>query len=275
LVAAITTAGICRIYQNGRTGAVGCAGERADGNRMTRGWSARCWCFDLDDTLFDHARCARCALEAVYHAAQLDGMAFDEFSRRHAGLLEELHRDVLAGPPDDRRGAGGAVPAAARRRRGAGAAALARETAARYRDRYVAERRAVEGAAALLAAVRTRAAVGIVTNNIRDEQVEKLRACGLDGHVDVLLASEEAGVSKPDPAIFQDRPRAPRMRPGRRGDGRRFVGRRRRRRARGRHRPDLVQPRRRRRRPSRMCPVLRALTPVEPALRTIFDAHRR
>jgi HAD superfamily hydrolase (TIGR01549 family) len=230
--------------------------------------------FDLDDTLFDHARCARCALEAVYHAAQLDGMAFDEFSRRHAGLLEELHRDVLEG----RRTIAEAREERFRRLLAdagcAGAAMLAGEAAARYRDRYVAERRAVEGAAALLAAVRDRAAVGIVTNNIRDEQVEKLRACGLDGHVDVLLASEEAGVSKPDPAIFRivlerlacDPADAVMVGDSWAADvaGARAAG----------IVPIWFNPGGTPA-PEPDVPVLRALTPIEPALRTIFDAHRR
>jgi HAD superfamily hydrolase (TIGR01549 family) len=239
---------------------------------MTR--MVRAVLFDLDDTLFDHAGCARCALEAVYWAAGLEGIAFDEFAARHAGILEDLHRDVLAGRRtiDEAREerfrrllAGAGV---------AGAAALARETAARYRDRYVAERRAIEGAAALLAAVRTRAVVGIVTNNVRHEQVEKLRTCGLDAHVDVLLASEEVGISKPDPEIFRIALARLACEPahavmvgdswaadvaGARAAGIFPVW----------FNPGGDAP------PEPGVPVLRALTPVEPALRTIFDAHRR
>jgi HAD superfamily hydrolase (TIGR01549 family) len=230
--------------------------------------------FDLDDTLFDHAGCARCALEAVYRAAGLEGMGFDEFSARHAGILEDLHREVLAGRRtiDEAREerfrrllAGAGVP---------GAATVARETAARYRDRYVAERRAVEGAAALLAAVRTRAVVGIVTNNIRDEQIEKLRACGLEAHVDVLMASEEVGISKPDPAIFRialerlacDPAEAVMVGDSWAADvaGARAAGI-----APIWFNPAGDPP------PEPGVPVLRALTPVELAIQAIFDAHRR
>jgi HAD superfamily hydrolase (TIGR01549 family) len=230
--------------------------------------------FDLDDTLFDHAGCARCALEAVYRAVALNGIGFDEFARLHARILEELHRDVLAGfrTIDEAR--------EERFRRllteagGAGTAALARDAAVKYRDQYVAERRAIEGAADLLAAVRARALVGIVTNNLTDEQREKLRTCGLEGHVDVLLASEEAGVSKPDPAIFRmalDRLACDPSEAVMVGDswaadvaGARAAG----------ILPiwfnpggaPALEP---------GVPILRALTPVEPALQTIFDAHRR
>jgi putative hydrolase of the HAD superfamily len=160
--------------------------------------------FDLDDTLFDHAGCARCALEAVHRGHDAWARtAFEDFARAHARILEVLHQDVLAGRRtiDDAR--------EARFRQllvEAGAAddqAVARAAAARYRAEYIATRRAVAGAAALLAHVRARLAVGIVTNNLRDEQVEKLRSCGLEAHVDVLVASEEVGIAKPDPAIFE------------------------------------------------------------------------
>ncbi|MEO8078275.1 MAG: HAD-IA family hydrolase, partial [Acidobacteriota bacterium] len=49
---------------------------------------------------------------------------------------------------------------------------------------------------------KARARVGIVSNNLFEEQQDKLRACGLEPWVDALVVSERAGVSKPDPAIF-------------------------------------------------------------------------
>jgi putative hydrolase of the HAD superfamily len=79
---------------------------------------------------------------------------------------------------------------------------LVQLAASAYRDRYREVRRAVPGAAALLALVKARSRIGIVSNNLLDEQRDKLRACGLEGWIDTLVVSEEAGVSKPDPAIF-------------------------------------------------------------------------
>lgn len=72
-----------------------------------------------------------------------------------------------------------------------------------YRSEYLAARRAMEGAEALLQAIRKEARVGIVSNNMLQEQKEKLEFCRLAAHVDVLVVSEEAGVSKPEPEIFQ------------------------------------------------------------------------
>ncbi|PYR90133.1 MAG: hypothetical protein DMF84_21785 [Acidobacteria bacterium] len=158
--------------------------------------------FDLDDTLFDHHRSARAALAGV-HAAFASSASFDEFERHHIHFLEEMHIEVLAGRValDDAR--------RERFRRVFAALGLAIDerttdaVACAYRDGYMTARRATEGAAALLAELRPHARVAIVTNNLLDEQQDKLEYCGLASFVDALVASEDVGVSKPDPAIFQ------------------------------------------------------------------------
>ena len=157
--------------------------------------------FDLDDTLFDHRRSARAALEEVHrrHAAALD---FAAFEHQHGLFLEEMHLEVLAGRIglDD-----------ARRERfrkvflALGVtldAAVVDAVASAYRSGYMVNRRALDGAAALLTALRFHARIVIVTNNLLDEQRDKLEYCGLAPLVDALVASGDVGVSKPDPAIF-------------------------------------------------------------------------
>jgi HAD superfamily hydrolase (TIGR01549 family) len=160
--------------------------------------------FDLDDTLFDHLGCAREALRSVHESqACLTGVPFDELERTHALHLEELHVEVMAGRMtlDDARRerfrrllVSSGVEATVER---------AEAAASRYRDGYMSARRAIAGAAQLLPVIRTRARVGIVTNNLRNEQEDKLRVCGLLPFVDALIVSEEVGVTKPDPAIFR------------------------------------------------------------------------
>jgi putative hydrolase of the HAD superfamily len=71
-----------------------------------------------------------------------------------------------------------------------------------YRDRYREARRTVQGVTVLLPLVKARGRVGVVSNNLLAEQREKITVCGLDAFVDALVVSEEAGVAKPDPAIF-------------------------------------------------------------------------
>jgi putative hydrolase of the HAD superfamily len=160
--------------------------------------------FDLDDTLFDHRGCAREALAAVQGCHdRFRSMPFDALERAHARFLEELHADVMLGrvPLETARIerfrrllAAMDVPS------GEG---LAARIATTYRDTYRTARRAVSGAPALLAAIRSHARIAIVSNNLLEEQQEKLRTCGLDEFVDALVVSEEAGTSKPDPAIFR------------------------------------------------------------------------
>ncbi len=160
--------------------------------------------FDLDDTLFDHRGCARDALTAVHESQScFQSMAFDALERAHADFLEELHGEVMLGR----------VPIAVARierfRRLLEFAGVrdqgdtASELATLYRDTYRTRRRAVAGAAALMSAVKRHARIAIVSNNVLDEQQEKLFVCRLEQFVDELVVSGEVGVSKPDPVIFQ------------------------------------------------------------------------
>lgn len=157
--------------------------------------------FDLDDTLFDHRRSARAALMDV-HRAHGRGTTYDDFERAHTRYLEEMHIEVLAG----RIGLEDARRERFRRVFGSLGVELGDRdvelTAAAYRDGYKLARRALAGAAELLEAVRRHARVAIVTNNLLEEQQDKLQYCALAPFVDVLIASEDVGVSKPDPAIF-------------------------------------------------------------------------
>ena len=157
--------------------------------------------FDLDDTLFDHRRSARAALDAV-HQAFAPSVTFDAFERHHARYLEEMHLEVLAGrlSLDD-----------ARRQRfrkvfealGVRLSELDVDRAATaYRSGYVTARRAIDGAVELLAALVPNYRIAIVSNNLLDEQRDKLAYCRLDTYVHALVVSEEVGVSKPAPAIF-------------------------------------------------------------------------
>jgi HAD superfamily hydrolase (TIGR01549 family) len=159
--------------------------------------------FDLDDTLFDHRGCARDALTAVQQSQScFRSMPFETLERSHAEFLEELHAEVMLGrmPTDIAR-----IERFRRLLESAGVrdqGDISSELATLYRESYRSRRRAVAGAAALMSAVKPHARIGIVSNNVLDEQQEKLLVCGLDQFVDELVVSGEVGVSKPDPLIF-------------------------------------------------------------------------
>lgn len=162
--------------------------------------------FDLDDTLFDHDRATERALVTLRATEPaFETWTADELVRRHSVELEAMHLEVLAGRQsiDNARAerfrrlfeAAAGQPAPDGR-----AAVLARG----YRTAYEGAWQPVPGAPALLTALRNAGfAIAIVTNNIVLEQQLKLRHCGLDSLIDLLITSEEVGAAKPDVRIFE------------------------------------------------------------------------
>jgi HAD superfamily hydrolase (TIGR01549 family) len=158
---------------------------------------------DLDDTLVDHAHAMGCALREL-HASdiRLQTLEYDFLCAEWQRVLDEMHDDValgriaihesriiryrhfytLAGSPVDR--------------------SEAEAIAERHIRCYMANRRIVAGADALLHAIKPHARIAVVTNNTVAEQKEKLAAFGMTRYVDELVTSEEFGATKPDPAIF-------------------------------------------------------------------------
>ncbi len=160
--------------------------------------------FDLDDTLFDHMGTARAALTATAAGwPSLHGASVEALYQHYSELLEELHPLVMTGR----------LPyLEARQQRFArllapyeptATAADAAQLAQLHYAHYQRLRRPLAGARALLQALKPTHKIGIVTNNRRAEQQEKLRYLGLSEWVDALITSEEVGVLKPDPRIYR------------------------------------------------------------------------
>lgn len=161
--------------------------------------------FDLDDTLVDHRHAARAAMAGVRRQfPALAKIPLDALDAEHQRILDLLHHEVAIGARsvDDARidryrrlfafagvGAGGDRAAAA---------------ALLHRREYQANRRAVDGAVDLLAALKSQVRIAVVTNNLRAEQSEKLATFGLAPFVDALVTSGELGVAKPDRRIFAE-----------------------------------------------------------------------
>lgn len=160
--------------------------------------------FDLDDTLFDHWASTRTALaDLCQQFPALGGVPAGAIEAEHRRLLEELHLRVLAGrmTVDDAR-----VERFRQLLAFAGGTAVAGDAAAAaaaYRSAYLAHWRPVEGALDLLEALHGRVSTGVVTNNVAAEQRQKIAACGFGPLLDVVVISEEAGATKPDPRIFR------------------------------------------------------------------------
>ena len=159
--------------------------------------------FDLDDTLFDHMGTARAALAATAAAwPALQAVPVETLYQHYSELLEELHPLVMTGrlsylDARQQRFARLLAPYEP-----AASATAAAQLAAQHYGHYQQRRRPVAGALALLQALKPTYKLGIVTNNRLAEQQDKLRHLGMSYLVDALITSEEAGVLKPDPAIY-------------------------------------------------------------------------
>ncbi len=160
--------------------------------------------FDLDDTLVDHLGACRAGLAAV--RAELGGLppvSVRELELAYREILSDMHPDVVHG----RIGRQEARLERFRRFFAFYGCPAAAETVAQaqhvYKSAYLASRRTVPGAHGLLEALHGRVKIGIVTDNVVAEQVDKLQRYDLERFVDELVVSEEVGVSKPDPTLFR------------------------------------------------------------------------
>jgi putative hydrolase of the HAD superfamily len=160
--------------------------------------------FDLDDTLFDHQHCYRTGLEVLiredpYFSRKTLEQLEDHYDRN----LEDLHARVLQGlmTLEEARNE--------RFRRllvwcgGPDCVDTGRAIAERFRAVYIDARRPVPGALGLLTALKPRVKIGIVTNNVTEEQKEKLLHCALHDVVDFMVTSEEVEEPKPGGLIFR------------------------------------------------------------------------
>ena len=160
--------------------------------------------FDLDDTLFRHARAVQEGI--VAHAATL-GSAYAgepaDLQRRWYELEEEHYHRYLGGELDyegQRRARAIAFAA------DAGIELTPEEASewfASYLEQYVAAWTLHDDALRVLdrleaAGVR----IGVITNGDLDFQTRKMDAIALSERVEHLIASGEVGVTKPDPRIF-------------------------------------------------------------------------
>jgi putative hydrolase of the HAD superfamily len=164
--------------------------------------------FDLDGTLMDHDAARSAGIQA-HLSGWLPGLEADELARLETEWqhLEALHYDAYA--------RGECTFAEQRRRRVQGMrAALEREPAdelttdawfGSYLGHYRAAWRAFDDvipALTALAASYPSVVLGVVTNGEGAPQRAKLAAIGLTERFQIVVASGEEGVAKPDAKIF-------------------------------------------------------------------------
>lgn len=159
--------------------------------------------FDLDDTLFDHRHSSRVGLTAVQQ--RFDGRlagAIEEVEAVYRRLLDEWHPKVLDGSMsmDESRVERFRILLSDADYQATDEEAIAATKC--YREAYDDAYQAVPGAIELLRLLKSEARIGVVTNHVVEEQVQKVAAIGVEPFIDELVVSEEVGVAKPDPHIF-------------------------------------------------------------------------
>lgn len=159
--------------------------------------------FDLDDTLLDHRAAEQAAL------ADCCAAFADHFGGHEVGVVQETYHRHNA--PLWRRYASGEIGREDVQRlrfeglcEALGLGLDARELGEAYMARYAERWRWVDGAEAAFHAIAERLPVGLLTNGFAEAQHAKLdRFPVLRERSDAVVVSEEVGVMKPHPLIFQ------------------------------------------------------------------------
>jgi len=158
----------------------------------------------LDDTLFDHKFSRMQGLTALQEEfPQLKATAIEELEKEHEKLLSADYEMVL-----DRKITvfDGTTKRIAKLCAMHGVSLELEESKAAasiYRKAYMKNRRPVPGSRELLTALENDAVLGVVTNGLLDQQIEKLRVCKVSEQLDFIVISEAVGCRKPSREIFE------------------------------------------------------------------------
>ena len=160
--------------------------------------------FDLDDTLYDHLHSARSGLIAMQaRHAEMRDTSVRELEDRYSDALESIHVRLIRGQVTQREAR------ITRMRQFFGSFGMeiddehAIEEYTQFRRDYDSVCQVVEGTHKLLRRLQEmEIRLGVITNNLVEEQIPKLRQLDLTDYFEVVTISEEVGVPKPDPKIF-------------------------------------------------------------------------
>lgn len=159
--------------------------------------------FDLDHTLYDYQACHGVSLPRTLRSvAKEGGWAPAAVERAYECARQRVHADLAGQGSSHSRLlyfqktiealAGQTLPG------------LTLRAEADYWETFLQTMRPTPGSVAFLEAVRAQTVkTAIVTNLTAQIQLRKIERLGLSDLIDTVVTSEEAGVEKPAPAIFQ------------------------------------------------------------------------
>lgn len=160
--------------------------------------------FDLDDTLYDHLHSARSALVAMQLRNQpMQNASVRDLEDRYSDALESIHVKLLRGEVSQ------TEARTVRMQQFFGHFGIelsdkqAIEEYTHFRRDYDSACRVVDGTHELLTHLHGQVRLGVITNNLVSEQIPKLQQLGLQAYFQSVTISEEVGVPKPHPKIFE------------------------------------------------------------------------
>ena len=156
---------------------------------------------DLDDTIWDFTANSKVALKAVYERYQLDNQcSYDIFIKEYLLINEQLwslyHHGKIEKDFLKRE----------RFRASFERCGIICEYPERfdydYLETIVTLKKVVAGAPKLLQHLKKRGSVNVLSNGFANLQFRKLQSAGLDRYIDLMVLSDDIGVTKPDKQLF-------------------------------------------------------------------------
>lgn len=156
---------------------------------------------DLDDTIWDFTANSKVALKAVYERYQLDNQcSYDVFIKEYLLINEKLwslyHHGKIEKDFLKRE----------RFRASFERCGIICEYPERfdydYLETIVTLKKVVAGAPKLLQHLKKRGSVNVLSNGFANLQFRKLQSAGLDRYIDLMVLSDDIGVTKPDKQLF-------------------------------------------------------------------------
>ena len=156
---------------------------------------------DLDDTIWDFTANSKVALKAVYERYQLDNQcSYDVFIKEYLLINEQLwslyHHGKIEKDFLKRE----------RFRASFERCGIICESPERfdydYLETIVTLKKVVAGAPKLLQHLKKRGSVNVLSNGFANLQFRKLQSAGLDRYIDLMVLSDDIGVTKPDKRLF-------------------------------------------------------------------------
>ena len=156
---------------------------------------------DLDDTIWDFTANSKVALKAVYERYQLDNQcSYDVFIKEYLLINEKLwslyHHGKIEKDFLKRE----------RFRASFERCGIICESPERfdydYLETIVTLKKVVAGAPKLLQHLKKRGSVNVLSNGFANLQFRKLQSAGLDRYIDLMVLSDDIGVTKPDKQLF-------------------------------------------------------------------------